>query len=56
MLLHEKVRSPREKQKVIRAKLRTIGFYISDFPISSKTFSPEIFDTLVRSGEITVEG
>ena len=55
-LLSEKVRSTRDQQKRIRDDIRDYGFYISDFCTSSRGFTTEDFDALIRTGEINVGG
>lgn len=52
-LIAERARtSDQSKKKTIRAKMRAIGFYISDWGI--KDFQPEDFEDLIRTGRIRV--
>lgn len=53
-LLREKLTSDRETQKVIRGKLRRLGFYISSFRQGGDGFSEEDFQQLIVEGKITV--
>ena len=54
-LLAENVRAGRDDQKRIREEVRKIGFYISHHKLTGgPAFSPDDFDGLIRSGEITV--
>lgn len=55
-LLQRKARADRSEQKVIRASIRRIGFYISDFTPSAEGFTPSDFDNLVERGEIIITG
>ena len=52
-LLTELRRSDRDRQKTIRAKIRRIGFYISDVSHDAGGFTATDFDALVRRGVIT---
>lgn len=52
-LLTELRRSDRDRQKTIRAKIRRIGFYISDVSRDAGGFTATDFDALVRRGVIT---
>lgn len=53
-ILEEKRWAPRDKQKGLRAKLRRIGFYISDFSSNPDGFGPLDFDELKRTGRIKI--
>ena len=53
-LLQRKVQATRSEQKVIRASIRRLGFYISDFTSSTEGFTASDFDDLVERGEITI--
>ena len=53
-LLRQKVNATRNEQKSIRANIRNIGFYITDFDYSFSGFTEYDFDDLVRSGDITI--
>lgn len=53
-LLQRKARATRSEQKVIRASIRRIGFYISDFTSSADGFTTGDFDDLVERGELTI--
>lgn len=55
-LLRKKVRATSSEQKAIRASLRRIGFFITDFAITMDGFTMSDFDDLVEHGEITVSG
>jgi len=48
-LLREKIQSSRSVQKSIRNKIRTIGFYISDFKSSKYGFTEEDFNLLLEN-------
>jgi hypothetical protein len=47
---------PGSQQKLLRDKLRAIGFYISDHAASSAGFTRSDFDGLVSSGRVVVAG
>ena len=49
-------RAERSAQKVLRGKLRALGFYISDFAGGPTGFAVWDFDDLVRSGRIKITG
>ncbi|MDE6299898.1 MAG: hypothetical protein K2M10_09690 [Muribaculaceae bacterium] len=49
-LIRQKCQASRDEQKSIRAKMRKMGFYITDF-VTDIT-SVEEFDNLVKSGTI----
>lgn len=55
-LLREKARASRSEQKGIRAKLRTLGFYITDFDQSYSGFTVSDFDKLLQKGIIIING
>lgn len=55
-LLHRKVHADRAEQKVIRATIRRLGFYISDFTYSPEGFTPSDFDSLIERGEVAITG
>lgn len=52
-LLRQKVAAGRDEQKVIRARIRRIRFYISDFELLGCTAAD--FDALVREGRVRIE-
>ncbi len=54
-LLREKARATREEQKGIRAKLRRLGFYITDFDQSFSGFTASDFEGLIKSGIIIID-
>ena len=54
-LLRELRRADRDRQKTIRAKIRRIGFNISDVSHDADGFTESDFDELVRRGTITIE-
>lgn len=52
-LIAERARtSDQSKKKTIRAKMRAIGFYISDWGING--CQPEDFEDLIRTGRIRI--
>lgn len=51
-LIREKCNLPSREQKMIRDKMRSIGFYATDFGITNVTV--EKFEELVRRGEINI--
>lgn len=53
-LIKERIKADRSRQKGIRARMRRIGFYSSDFGINDS--QPSDFDNLIRSGRIKVLG
>lgn len=53
-LLRQKSRASRSEQKGIRAKLRNLQFYITDFDISQSGFTAEDFENLIRTNRITI--
>lgn len=53
-LLTKKARSAGDAQKTIRAKIRRLGFYISDFTNSGDGFLCQDFDALVAKGSISI--
>jgi hypothetical protein len=53
-LLREKQTADRSRQKALRARMRRIGFYISDFASDYKGFVVSDLDELIRRGTITV--
>jgi hypothetical protein len=53
-LVKERIKADSSRQKGIRAKMRKIGFYGSDFGIND--LQPSDFDNLIRSGSIKVLG
>jgi hypothetical protein len=53
-LIKERIKADRSRQKGIRARMRKIGFYGSDFGIND--LQPSDFDNLIRSGSIKVFG
>lgn len=54
-LLRELRRAERDRQKAIRAKIRRIGFYITDVSHDADGFTVSDFDELVRRGTISIE-
>ena len=55
-LLRQKADAPRPTQKGIRAQMRTLGFYISDFGAQDGRFTESDLDRLIRTGKIKVAG
>jgi hypothetical protein len=53
-LIKERIKADRSRQKGIRARMRRIGFYGSDFGIND--LQPSDFDSLISSGRIKVLG
>ena len=53
-LIKERIKADNSRQKGIRARMRRIGFYGSDFGIND--LQPSDFDNLIRSGQIKVLG
>jgi hypothetical protein len=53
-LLGELRRAEPTRQKAIRAKMRRIGFYITDVSHDVDGFTLSDFDLLIRRGTITV--
>ena len=53
-LLRKKCRSGRSEQKSIRAQLRRMEFYISDWDNSRRGFTAVDFDDLVKKGQIRI--
>ena len=54
-LLRELRRADRDRQKAIRARMRRIGFYISDFSHDAEGFTASDLDDLITGATITVE-
>ena len=54
VLLSRTRASGRADQKVLRQRIRDLGFFISDFSRPPSGFGPEDFRALVRSGTIKV--
>ena len=53
-LITEKVFAPPDKQKSIRAKIRSIGFHYSDFSSKKDGYTISDFDQLIHSGQIKI--
>jgi hypothetical protein len=53
-LIREKQTADASRQKVLRARMRRIGFYISDFSSDAQGFVVSDLDELVRRGAVTV--
>lgn len=53
-LIAEKVTAPSDKQKGIRAKIRNIGFYYSDFSSKKEGYTVADFEELINSGKIKI--
>jgi hypothetical protein len=53
-LLSELRRAEPTRQKTIRAKMRRIGFYITDVSHDGDGFTLSDFDALIRRGTITI--
>lgn len=55
-LLRAKHHADREEQKRIRRRLRNhLGFHISDWSSDASGFTVADFDSLVSSGQVTIE-
>jgi hypothetical protein len=54
-LLREKATSDAAHQKVVRAKLRALGFRITDWSSSNAGFTEADFDSLISSGRIRIK-
>jgi hypothetical protein len=55
-LLQEKERADRGRQKSLRARIRGLRFYISDFAGDQQGFTSRDFDALVVRGAVTIRG
>ena len=55
-LVTKKVDAPRDKQKGIRASMRRLDFYITDFVTDQKGFDVSQLEQLVTQKKITIEG
>ena len=53
-LLHKKVKSDSNEQKNIRNKIRSMGFYISDFDHLNRGFSDDDFKVLIEKGQVKI--
>lgn len=53
-LISKKVEATKEEQKSIRAKIRKIGFYYTDFSLSKHGYTVADFDSLICSGQIKI--
>jgi len=53
-LIREKQTADRTRQKALRARMRRIGFYISDFA-DYAGFTVSDFDDLVARGAVTID-
>lgn len=53
-LVREKQTADRSRQKVLRGRMRRLGFYISDFAADSAGFVVSDLDDLISRGVITV--
>jgi hypothetical protein len=53
-LLSRRVHVEADEQKRIRNQIRSLGFYISDFPCRRDGFTVADFDNLVESGAISI--
>jgi len=53
-LIAEKVVATPDKQKGIRAKIRKIGFYYSDFSSKKDGYTVADFEALISSGQIKI--
>lgn len=55
-LLRELRRADASRQKTIRARMRRIGFYITDFSHDADGFTVSDLDEMISRGTIKVEG
>jgi hypothetical protein len=55
-LIAEKQTADRSRQKTLRARMRAIGFYITDFVTNQRGLVVSDFDELVSGGEIVING
>jgi hypothetical protein len=53
-LVREKQTADRDRQKVLRGRMRRIGFYITDFSDEPDGFVASDLDALIRRGTIVV--
>ncbi len=53
-LLKLKIESSKDKQKIIRDKIRKIGFYISDFDQKYQGFTQKDFELLIKTDKIKI--
>lgn len=53
-LIAEKVKASPREQKVIRSRIRKLGFYYSDFSASKHGYTVEDFDAILNSGRIKI--
>lgn len=53
-LLREVRRADRSQQKAIRAKMRRLGFFITDYATDQQGFTASDLDELIARGTITV--
>lgn len=55
VLLSQTRNAPRSQQKQLREEIRSLGFFIGDFPPRPASgFTPDDFDALIRDGRISV--
>lgn len=54
ILINQKVKANKNEQKIIRDKIRTIGFFFSDFSNKKKGYTVEDFDILVRTKAVEI--
>lgn len=55
-LLRQKADAPRSTQKAVRARMRSLGFYVSDFGAQDSVFTESDLDRLIDTGRIKVAG
>lgn len=53
-LVREKQTADASRQKTLRARMRRLGFYISDFTADTEGFVASDLDDLIRRGVISV--
>lgn len=53
-LLGQKEQAERNQQKALRAALRRMGFYITDFDHTNQGFGVRDFDHLVSNGIVSI--
>lgn len=54
-LITEKRTADRDRQKALRGKMRSIGFYVTDFVTDQHGFTVSNFDDLIARGTIVVK-
>jgi hypothetical protein len=55
-LIREKQTADRDRQKALRARMRRMGFYITEFGQEPGGFTVSDLDELIQRGTITITG